>query len=1430
MDIWQRLQQAPDDLAGCTAALQHLFGAGQLYASLAATTRQQPNLLREALPRFKEYLGYYAKSVDPYCEFPCHCPLCRGAQGKHYLRVLNLAEAVLMAWHCSTAPNPPVADSSGNPSIGSPDEMGGTSRREANPHTGSPHAVGGTSRREANPHTGSPHAVGGTSRREANPHTGSPHAVGGTSRREANPHTGSPHAVGGTSRRGANPGSPAIGSVEERLQQAAAYLHEAVRLLCPTAQPPQTISWSATDPLRDLLAQYTAQHPDPALNLIEELLHFYQHGQWRGFARRVVATFPLAFQNGGAIAKLALERTDALVPGFYSHPELLLATRWDEAFAQQFACAWAHHATDRNATLRWSLEPYRSEGTVWKGVAITGPSIGAAVGVALKCIENPNQPPPDIDCALTGKLEPDGTLGSVGGYHQKTLPFDRYSTLRLVIPRCDEPLAHACLPDWRSRLLPAPDIDQALQQATQLPAAVQRYLQQLIAKLDETPWYCNGQQLTNQRLFTPLRVLVTKPRRQEEGSRRPSEREGAEAQKEKPGDAYAELQAPLYELTREYAQKEEIRWEEFVRRVQHEKRAALIGAPGSGKTFGTRHLVLTLAQRALQQLQQGVAPDEIQIPLWLPATQLAQVGDLASAIAQFLPSAPREWLQRALEQGRFMLIIDALDELPTSQEGRFRACAQQLDAATGVVLVTCRTMHWDERSRWLGWRTLPDAAELAPLNPREQQAIAKQFFDAGAPEAQAMQRLLRESFVLRHACRTPLLLTFACLLHSENLLRSEFTYAQLYAHILRCLIRGTWRNAAEPLASSEVGEERVLCQLETLVWNLFLQSPERNLFTLDAWVRAGSNAPSAPLDPAELLETLERLGVVVAAGYDWRGYPQWSFAHRSILEFLAARHLSRQENWREEISQHFRFQPEWWEVLTFLAGLVENADPLVERLEQEQDDLFGSMLLLQARVVGFGRVSDAVAQRVAKRAVERYLSREIPEKFTLPPLQALGRHVVPLLVQALQDEHRWVRAAACEALGKIGDPQAIPPLLQALQDEDWEVRKAAYEALGAIGDPQAIPPLLQALKDEAWGVLEAACEALGKIGDPQAIPPLLQALKDEDWWIREAACEALGKIGDPQAIPHLIQALQDEYYRVREAACRALGRIGDPQAIPHLIQALQDEYYGVRRVACWALGAIGDPQAIPPLLQALQDEAGEVRMVACWALGAIGDPQAIPPLLQALKDEDRWVREAACGALGRIGDPQAIPHLIQALKDKDSCVRKAACEALGEIGDPQAIPHLIQALQDWDYFVRAAACEALGKIGDPQAIPHLAQALQDWDYCVLEAACREAACEALGAIGDPQAIPPLLQALKKDSYVRKAACEALGKIGDPQAIPPLLQALKKDSYVRKAACEALWRISVRHKVPIRQSPSHFRGLWRTLFGWIKRVFRLAFRR
>jgi hypothetical protein len=955
MNIWQQMKLNPDSLE-ISDIFWRLFHQGQLYESLAAMICQQPDLLSDILSQFENRLRNYAENTEVYNRFLCHCPLCRGKKGVHYTRVFELACTVYEAVYFSQ-------------------------------------------------------------------------------------HTALPE--------------------EERLKQAAVRLNKAAQLFCPDAPEIEAVSWAADKDksLRDLLRQYATRYPDPAMNLIDELLHYFLHGQWRPSQRRpsqrgVAATFPLAFQNGGAIAKLALEQTDALVPGFYPHPELLLATRWDRDFAEQFACAWQHHATDTTASLRWRLEPYRSVGKCWRGQTLGGPSVGAAVGVALKCLQSPDLPPPDIDCALTGKLEPNGTLSSVGGYLQKTLPFDRYSALHLVIPHCDSLEVREDLPDWSARLIAAQSVNEALEHAIQLPRAVRTYLERLIAQLDDIPLplYHNGQKLTNQQLFTPLRVLVQKPplersqRTTSEQSRESESRRGfrgfldryfrirtpsATYQRIEPqpqeasGDPFEELRSEFYDspytlLRRQ--QQEEMLWRDFTKNILSEaqshseesasrghKRFALIGSPGSGKTFGTRHLAITVAQNALQQLNKGQPLDEIRIPFWLPANKLGETGDLKTAITQELSEVPLPWLERVLQKGLFLLVIDALDELPEHLQKSFRKCVQQLDATAGVVLVTCRTMHWEKRSRWLGWEKLPDAVELAPLELREQRLFIEKFFSAEISQAQSLQKRLRENYVLQHACRTPLLLTFACLLHGENLLRSDLTYAELYAHILRRLIRGTWRNLAEPLAASEVDEERAMRQLETIAWNLFRQSPERNLFTLDEWRSAESRVSPASLDPDELLKKLERVGVVVFAGYDGRGDSQWSFAHRSILEFLAARCLSRQPNWLDEISQHFWFQPEWVEVLTFLAGLVENADPLVERLEQEQDDIFGSMLLLQARVVGFGKVSETLAQRVAERAVKWYLRARVPNQFTLPILQAIGRHAVQPLCNVIEQANHAPR-------------------------------------------------------------------------------------------------------------------------------------------------------------------------------------------------------------------------------------------------------------------------------------------------------------------------------------------------------------------------------------------------------------------------------------
>jgi HEAT repeat protein len=377
---------------------------------------------------------------------------------------------------------------------------------------------------------------------------------------------------------------------------------------------------------------------------------------------------------------------------------------------------------------------------------------------------------------------------------------------------------------------------------------------------------------------------------------------------------------------------------------------------------------------------------------------------------------------------------------------------------------------------------------------------------------------------------------------------------------------------------------------------------------------------------------------------------------------------------------------------------------------------------------------------------------------------------VPALIGALRDEDTRVRWAAVEALGKIGTP-AVPALIGALRDEDVEVRWAA-EALGKIGTP-AVPALIGALGDEYARVRWAAAEALGEIGDPQAVLDLIGALRDEDAEVRRAAAEALGEIGDPQAVLDLNRALGDKDARVRRAAAWALGKIGTP-AVLALIEALRDALIGalrddedadVRQAAAWALGSIGDPQAVPALIGALGDEDERVSWAAAEALGKIGTP-AVLALIGALRDEDVEVRRAAAEALGEIGDPQAVLDLNRALRDEDAEVRRAAAWALGEIGDPQAVLDLNRALGDEDALVRRAAAEALRKIGTP-AVPALIGALGDEDVEV-----RWAAAEALGKTGDPQAVPALIGALgDEDALVRWAAAEALEAILSRMPIP-----------------------------------------------------------
>lgn len=333
-----------------------------------------------------------------------------------------------------------------------------------------------------------------------------------------------------------------------------------------------------------------------------------------------------------------------------------------------------------------------------------------------------------------------------------------------------------------------------------------------------------------------------------------------------------------------------------------------------------------------------------------------------------------------------------------------------------------------------------------------------------------------------------------------------------------------------------------------------------------------------------------------------------------------------------------------------------------------------------------------------------------------------------------------IRKNAAEALGEIGDRQAVEPLIAALNYDHSKDRDVCYKAigaLGAIGDLRAFDPLVAILENtshdenirnkaisaltelvdshrlihliniflnfpkgkDGYDVKRYAYEKLVKIGDP-AVEPLINSLNmGNTYW----ESIALGKIGDSRAVESLIAALEREKSgKCRKEIVTALGKIGDRRATEHIINALNDSWgegnetnkYGrfrtrdVAKEAAWALGKLGDPRAVEPLINtAITNSVDmDLRKEVSIALGKIGDTKTVLMLMEYLKVENDYVQESAALALEELmkskKDRRIVPQLISNLKsNKNKEVQKSIIISLGYIGDPIAISPIIEIIE-----------------------------------------------------------------------------------------------------------------------------------------------------
>ena len=828
------------------------------------------------------------------------------------------------------------------------------------------------------------------------------------------------------------------------------------------------------------------------------------------------------------------------------------------------------------------------------------------------------------------------------------------------------------------------------------------------------------------------------------------------------------------ELKRVYALKgledkpTQIDWAEA---KQQHQRIMVLADPGMGKSTLLKMEASLIAQEAWNSLANNLTSiEDVTLPLLIRLSELAGAtkepeAKVIEAIPKLIEARCKNFeeiklvLEYKLQKGQCILLLDALDEVPSEQRNRLSEKLNYfLDHHPCQIICTSRIVGYGG-----GFMDGGKDVEIVPFSqPQTEQYIETWFNNAAGylsdetVSASELIQELRNKTQVGGLAQNPLLLSLICSLYQEKGLILPARRCQVYEKAVDYML-DKWSQNRKPkpqgriLAKTRLLEElayRFSCEGKEIFFSDELYDQLEEYLQRERVPTVFKNADTSEL----MAELSEEDGILQKLS---REGDKYLFLHRTFQEYFTASYLQRNRDCVALAKEHF-WEYDWHETLGLLAGLMDKPILLIRAITDEKDDIFSTLLLLAGRCVAECRdISDDLVVEIIDRIYGFWHSYP-DEDFTKLSVVALGQansQMFQKLHTALNHSDGGVRYQAAEALGKIGNAQAIEALITALNHSDEEVRWMAAEALGKIGNAQAVAALITALKDSDDDVRWEAAEALGEIGNAQAVAALIATLNHSDDDVRLCAKETLAEIDNRQAAPALIAAFNDLDPQVRLFVGMTLNEIGNPQAVEALmVPTLNALYEFARSQAAEDLRKSSNPQPLEALITALNDSNLLLRILAVWTLSDIDNFQAVEALIAAALNDsdsisDNIVRIQAVVALKKMGNPQVVEALITALNHSESSVTWQAAEALGEIGNPQAVAALTIALNHSDKFVRFCAARALAKIGNSQTVAAFTTALNDSDELV-----RRWAALALAKIGTSETLAKLIQLPEIDIY------------------------------------------------------------------------------
>jgi hypothetical protein len=787
----------------------------------------------------------------------------------------------------------------------------------------------------------------------------------------------------------------------------------------------------------------------------------------------------------------------------------------------------------------------------------------------------------------------------------------------------------------------------------------------------------------------------------------------------------------------------------------------IVGDPGSGKSTFLRFIALTLAECVLSG-DAFTAAEELSIDQPLPIPLYLSCWDLAEHLRQqrranldhlieFVSERAHEagWpispadLEVALGTGRFIFLIDGLDEVPT-EEGRHLA-SNLIEKFVAKYprhryVVTSRVRAYTGETV-LGERFT--RCDIQPFGAEERAAFLRnwvaQLFEvrdqadsdgaAASAELGALTNAIETSSI-RSLATNPLLLTVIAIVH-WNRKRLPERRVDLYDQCIDVLL-GQRKQAEQQRVSRDtryLHEENSRKRRYEQVWvrKRFAEIAFAILNLSDEEIGHAAvvellephfrdTAGEAAREEAErFLEEQElRSGLLVH-----RQSRSYRFVHLTFQEYLAAWHLANRElaDTLTVVRGHLR-DPKWFETLQLLGGeLANHSDEYLDRYISAILDEAGQGIREQAPVIALCVNIVRDTQAIAGLSATTQSRYEALVRATLDAFKPSSK--VPGVIQL----------DLLEAFQAVGAP-AKEQLIAATRSRLLEVRKRALEVL--------IPHLSD---DDLFSMGHLLADR-----SKEPVKTYLNAIVDRDR-VRAARLVLNFSLHGSKTIDVLLESSQPKLP-------------GDPPVTwPYLVLRLRErlswdtainfiDHWDDNREATWQLIARlaqeGNVSAMLRLLESRESRETTRKLIAdlneaaVGRLAAQGIAHKIAGALRYL--DDRGATGELVARLARYGDLQAI---LMILKDRGD--RKATWELIAGLGD-EAIARMIadlgvkQSVSLVSYPMKSKEqrelAERLARQGSAQAIYSLVEYYGDQATWALIASLDEAAIQRLAKRDD----------------------------------------------------------------------------------------------